>query len=120
MSEAFTVRAGNELRLSLRFREALAYYRAKRAFMISRDCPSGYTLEMTPPDGVKFTTLQYLMMFDDQIPLAYLEDNPHGKRPHTCGHGLFERAGNEGFNACECSVCGHAWREYPLALEGVA
>jgi hypothetical protein len=98
------------------FAPALQAYRDARAFMLSREKPLDYELDMLPPAGVMLTIPQLNKMFDDSIPRGYLEANPHGKVPTTCGHGMatFSDAGS-GLTRCVCRVCGIKWNQCDAA-----
>jgi hypothetical protein len=93
---------------------ALQAYRDKRAFMLSRECPLSYELDMLPPTGVMLNVGQLNKMFDDSVPRGYLEQNPSGKAPTTCGHGRAATREEDGRQAHVCLVCSHKWHSYSL------
>ena len=119
-SSQYTVMFGPNLECGADFSsypEARQFYRHRRAFSMTRECQPGYQLELMPPDGVKLTALQYADLFDDSVPAAYLETNPAGKHPTTCGHARHRRVNDKGRTVCLCLVCSHRWAEYPIGME---
>jgi hypothetical protein len=95
-----------------RFAPALQAYRDKRAFMLSRECPPSYELDLLPPAGVALTVPQLNQLFDDRVPQGYLQFTPSGVKSRTCGHGRAATKDESGRQAHVCLVCSHRWHSY--------
>lgn len=117
-SLCYTVLSGTDADAAPRdfasFAPALQAYRDARAFMLSRECPPDFELDLLPPSGVMLHVGQLNAMFDDSVPRGYLERNPSGKVATTCGHGRMSAKDEDGRTVCVCLVCNHGWTEYPI------